>query len=85
MLSSRGASPSVKICNMLLEALVRAGQLDAACKVFAEMRDRQNVTPNAYSYTSMIKALCRAGKVDDGLKMLAELVHAGLQQCADVE
>uniref|UniRef100_J3MRW2 Uncharacterized protein n=1 Tax=Oryza brachyantha TaxID=4533 RepID=J3MRW2_ORYBR len=79
VLSSRGASPSIKTCNAFLEALARAGQLDAARKVFDEMRENRNIALNEYSYTAMIKALCKAGKLDAGFEMLAELWRAGLQ------
>ncbi|TVU46549.1 hypothetical protein EJB05_06090, partial [Eragrostis curvula] len=79
VLCSRGASPSIVTCNILVEALVRAGQLDAASKVFDRMRVGKSVAPDGYTYTSMIKAFCRTGDVDAAFEMLVELQGAGLQ------
>jgi pentatricopeptide repeat protein len=79
VLCSRGASPSIITCNILVEALVRTRQLNAASKVFDQMRASKSVTPDGYTYTSMIKALCRARDVDAAFKMLAELQGTGLQ------
>jgi pentatricopeptide repeat protein len=78
-LCSRGASPSIVTCNILVEALVRAGRLDAAIKVFDQMRSGKSVSPDGYTYTSMIKVLCRAGDVNSAFDMLAELQGTGLQ------
>ncbi|CAD6236569.1 unnamed protein product [Miscanthus lutarioriparius] len=78
-LSTRGASPSIKTCNILVEALGCGGQLDVARKVFGEMRDGKTVAPDVHTYTVMIKALCRAGEIDAAFAMLAELRRSGIQ------
>jgi pentatricopeptide repeat domain-containing protein 1 len=56
----------------VLKACSRAGQMDAAMKVFRQMKANQ-VKPNVYTYTTLINGCAMTKKIDVALRLFAEM------------
>ncbi|XP_017701151.1 pentatricopeptide repeat-containing protein At1g20300, mitochondrial [Phoenix dactylifera] len=68
--------PDVVLYTALVHAWCRAGRLDEAERVFAEMRGH-GITPNVYTYTSVIDSMCRAGQIPRAHELFCQMLDAG--------
>ncbi|XP_073012062.1 uncharacterized protein [Typha latifolia] len=68
--------PDVVLYSALIHAWCRAGRLDKAEQMFAEMR-QLGITPNVYTYTTVIDAMCRAGQLPRAQELLCQMIDAG--------
>ncbi|KAG8057616.1 hypothetical protein GUJ93_ZPchr0002g25471 [Zizania palustris] len=69
-------TPDVVLYTALVHAWCRAGQLDEAERVFAEMQQSE-ITPNVYTYTAVIDAMYRAGQVPRAQELLCQMIDSG--------
>ncbi|KAF0910722.1 hypothetical protein E2562_004712 [Oryza meyeriana var. granulata] len=69
-------SPDVVLYTVLVHAWCRAGRLDEAERVFAEMQ-QSGITPNVYTYTAVIDAMNRAGQVPRAQELLCQMIDSG--------
>lgn len=67
--------PDVVIYSSLVHAWCRAGKLDEAERVFAEMV-ANGIPPNVYTYTAVIDAMCRAGQIPRANELLCQMIDA---------
>ncbi|KAI4989406.1 hypothetical protein ZWY2020_036723 [Hordeum vulgare] len=68
--------PDVVLYTTLVHAWCRAGCLDKAEQVFAEMQ-QAGIMPNVYTYTSVIDAMYRAGQVPRAQELLCQMMDTG--------
>lgn len=68
--------PDVVLYTTLVHAWCRAGCLDKAERVFAEMQ-QAGIMPNVYTYTSVIDAMYRAGQVPRAQELLCQMIDTG--------
>ncbi|KAG6537048.1 pentatricopeptide repeat-containing protein At1g20300, mitochondrial-like [Zingiber officinale] len=68
--------PDVVIYSSLVHAWCRAGKLDEAERVFAEMAT-SGISPNVYTYTAVIDAMCRAEQMPRANELLCQMIDAG--------
>ncbi|WOL18600.1 pentatricopeptide repeat-containing protein [Canna indica] len=68
--------PDVVIYSSLVHAWCRAGKLDEAERVFAEIA-ANGISPNVYTYTPVIDAMCRAGQIPRANELLCQMIDAG--------
>jgi pentatricopeptide repeat protein len=66
-------APDVVLYTTLVHAWCRAGQLDEAERVFAEMK-QSGIMPNVYTYTCVIDAMYRAGQVPRAQELLCQMI-----------
>ncbi|XP_037445086.1 pentatricopeptide repeat-containing protein At1g02060, chloroplastic-like [Triticum dicoccoides] len=76
-------APDAISYNSLLSALCRAGDLQAARKLFDKMRVgekdcKASVSPNVITYTTMIKAYCVRGLADEALAVFNMMAADGV-------
>jgi pentatricopeptide repeat protein len=69
-------APDVVLYTTLVHAWCRAGQLDEAERVFAEMK-QSGIMPNVYTYTCVIDAMYRAGQVPCAQELLCQMIDSG--------
>ncbi|XP_062193192.1 pentatricopeptide repeat-containing protein At1g20300, mitochondrial-like [Phragmites australis] len=69
-------APDVVLYTNVVHAWCRAGQLDEAERVFAEMQ-QSGITPNVYTYTAVIDAMYRAGQVPRAQELLCQMIDSG--------
>ncbi|XP_020585369.1 pentatricopeptide repeat-containing protein At1g02060, chloroplastic-like [Phalaenopsis equestris] len=73
-------APDVVTYNILLDGLIRAGDADAARKLFDEMQKRSSeVVPNVVSYTTLMRGCCSRFMVDEAVALLGKMVDVGLK------
>ncbi|KAJ3692832.1 hypothetical protein LUZ60_011927 [Juncus effusus] len=70
--------PDVVLYSTLINAWCRAGQLDKAEKLFAEM-GQTGLNPNVYTYTCVIDAMCRSGQLPRAQELLCQMISSGCQ------
>ncbi|KAI0529730.1 hypothetical protein KFK09_002288 [Dendrobium nobile] len=63
-----GINPDSYSCNQLLEGLCKAKQNERACKLFANMMEKEELEPNDITFVSVLRGCCVAGLVDKGLE-----------------
>ncbi|KAM0884355.1 hypothetical protein ACQ4PT_031031 [Festuca glaucescens] len=68
--------PDVVLYTTLVHAWCRAGCLDKAERVFAEMQ-QAGIMPNVYTYTAVIDAMYRAGQVPRAQELLCQMMDNG--------
>ncbi|KAL6655137.1 hypothetical protein ACP70R_005963 [Stipagrostis hirtigluma subsp. patula] len=68
--------PDVVLYTTLVHAWCRAGQLNEAERVFAEMQ-QSGIMPNVYTYTAVIDAMYRAGQVPRAQELLCQMIDSG--------
>uniref|UniRef100_A0ACD5YD38 Uncharacterized protein n=1 Tax=Avena sativa TaxID=4498 RepID=A0ACD5YD38_AVESA len=68
--------PDVVLYTTLVHAWCRAGCLEKAERVFAEMQ-QSGIMPNVYTYTSVIDAMYRAGQVLRAQELLCQMIDNG--------
>ncbi|CAH1445567.1 unnamed protein product [Lactuca virosa] len=82
MMKEAGIEPNVLHFTNLIDALSRAGNMDAwgqfekAEEMFSDMFDNGKI-PNVYTYNTMIRGLCMAGKFEYACLMLKEMESRG--------
>uniref|UniRef100_A0A0D9XG76 Pentacotripeptide-repeat region of PRORP domain-containing protein n=1 Tax=Leersia perrieri TaxID=77586 RepID=A0A0D9XG76_9ORYZ len=69
-------TPDVVLYTALVHAWCRAGRLDEAERVFAEMK-QSGIEPNVYTYTAVIDAMYRAGQVPRAQELLCQMIDSG--------
>ncbi|XP_062200137.1 pentatricopeptide repeat-containing protein At1g20300, mitochondrial-like [Phragmites australis] len=69
-------TPDVVLYTAVVHAWCRAGQLDEAERVFAEMQ-QSGIMPNVYTYTAVIDAMYRAGQVPRAQELLCQMIDSG--------
>jgi len=77
MTKDRGLVPSDVALSCMLDAMVSAGQVEAAIELFREWRSL--VPPNTIIFSNLIKGFAARGDADGAMKMFEELKEAGLQ------
>ncbi|KAF8701048.1 hypothetical protein HU200_033943 [Digitaria exilis] len=66
----------VVLYTAVVHAWCRAGRLDEAERVFAEMQ-QSGIMPNVYTYTAVIDAMYRAGQVPRAQELLCQMIDSG--------
>lgn len=69
-------TPDVVLYTAVVHAWCRAGQLDEAERVFAEMQ-QSGIMPNVYTYTAVIDAMYRAGQIPRAQELLCQMIDSG--------
>ncbi|KAJ1290641.1 hypothetical protein BS78_02G260300 [Paspalum vaginatum] len=69
-------TPDVVLYTAVVHAWCRAGRLDEAERVFAEMT-QSGIKPNVYTYTAVIDAMYRAGQVPRAQELLCQMIDSG--------
>jgi len=68
--------PDVVLYTAVVHAWCRAGRLDEAERLFAEMQ-QSGIVPNVYTYTAVIDAMYRAGQVPRAQELLCQMIDSG--------
>ncbi|KAK8965029.1 Pentatricopeptide repeat-containing protein [Platanthera guangdongensis] len=67
---SQGHSADIAAYNSLMAAHCKGGELDAAHKLFQEMKTLHMLVPNAASYAVFIRSYCESKDVDSALRII---------------
>jgi len=76
-----GPAPDCVSYTIVMSALARAGDSDAAERWFEVMRTEERIAPDVQSFNVMVRGLASNGRLDDALKLLDDMRQAGL--CPD--
>ncbi|CAI0470074.1 unnamed protein product [Linum tenue] len=71
-----GVVPNVFTANILINALCKMNDMEAALKVFDEM-PAMRMIPNVVSYTTILGGYASKGEMEKARKVLADLLHRG--------
>ncbi|KAL6176140.1 hypothetical protein ACLB2K_052776 [Fragaria x ananassa] len=74
--TDQGVFPSLKTCNFLLSALVKANELEKSYHVFEVMS--RGVSPDVYLFTTAINAFCKGERVDDAIALFSKMERIGI-------
>ncbi|KAM0952559.1 putative tetratricopeptide-like helical domain superfamily [Dioscorea sansibarensis] len=74
--SHLGISPNTCVRNILIKYICKSGDLNAAFKVFEEMRHSDSSSPpNLITYSTLMAALCNVGKLKDAFQLFEEMIE----------
>ena len=77
MASAFIAGPSAPTFTTVMHWLARAGDVDGAMRVWAEMKAKSR--PTVVSYTACVKILFDAGRAEEARRVFKEMVAEGLR------
>ncbi|MQM13186.1 hypothetical protein Taro_046108 [Colocasia esculenta] len=63
--------------DLLVPALARSGRLDAALKLYEEMKSSPGLRPSFSIYSSLVDSLGKSGRLDQSLRLYREMQGAG--------
>merc|ERR1719377_284528 len=63
----------------LIKGFARAGEVDQAMNVFAQMHKERNVIPDLITFSILIKANCDADRLEEALKLLVAMTDLNLR------
>jgi pentatricopeptide repeat protein len=69
-------SPDVVLYSALINAWCRAGHLDRAEEIFAQM-NQSGIPPNVYTYTCIMDAMYRAGQLPRAQELFCQMIDSG--------
>ncbi|KAG2293598.1 hypothetical protein Bca52824_040267 [Brassica carinata] len=69
----------VECYNALLNSLARFGMVDEMEKLYVEMLEEGEVSPNVYTYNKMVFGYCKVGNVVKAKEYVSKIVEAGLE------
>ncbi|KAK9117417.1 hypothetical protein Sjap_016364 [Stephania japonica] len=75
-ISFLGLSPSTRLYNSVIDALVKSNSLDLAYLKFQQMRT-DDCIPDRFTYNILIHGVCRIGIVDEAIRLLKQMEGSG--------
>ncbi|KAK9119943.1 hypothetical protein Scep_018036 [Stephania cephalantha] len=75
-ISLLGLSPSTRLYNSVIDALVKSNSLDLAYFKFQQMRT-DDCIPDRFTYNILIHGVCRIGIVDEAIRLLKQMEGSG--------
>ncbi|KAK6930244.1 Pentatricopeptide repeat, partial [Dillenia turbinata] len=75
-ISFLGLSPSTRLYNAVIDALVKSNSLDLAYLKFHNMAV-DNCKPDRFTYNILIHGVCRIGVVDEALRLIKQMESIG--------
>ncbi|KAJ0035333.1 hypothetical protein Pint_24394 [Pistacia integerrima] len=75
-ISFLGISPSTRLYNAVIDALVKSNSIDLAYLKFQEM-SVDNCKPDRFTYNILIHGVCRIGVVDEALRLVKQMEGVG--------
>jgi pentatricopeptide repeat protein len=75
-ISFLGLSPTTRLCNAVIDALVKANSLDLAYLKFQQMA-ADNCIPDRFTYNILIHGVCKIGVVDEALRLVKQMEVLG--------
>ncbi|CDY60361.1 BnaCnng36130D [Brassica napus] len=79
LLVNNGFKLRVECYNALLNSLARFGMVDEMEKLYVEMLEEGEVSPNVYTYNKMVFGYCKVGNVVKAKEYVSKIVEAGLE------
>ena len=76
-MAESGSAVDAVTCNLLVPALARSGRLDAALKLYDEMRSTLRHQITSQTFSSLIDSLGKSGRLDLALKVYSEMKADG--------
>ncbi|KAK6265314.1 hypothetical protein QUC31_016151 [Theobroma cacao] len=75
-ISFLGISPSTRLYNAVIDALIKSNSLDLAYLKFQQM-SADNCKPDRFTYNILIHGVCRTGVVDEALRLVKQMEGLG--------
>ncbi|KAF5201721.1 Pentatricopeptide repeat-containing protein [Thalictrum thalictroides] len=75
-ISFLGLSPTTRLYNAVIDALVKSNSLDLAYFKFQQM-PADNCVPDRFTYNILIHGVCKNGIVDEALRLLKQMEGSG--------
>ncbi|KAI6692952.1 hypothetical protein NL676_020662 [Syzygium grande] len=75
-ISFLGFSPTTRIYNAVIDALVKANSLDKAYLKFQQMA-ADNCKPDRFTYNILVHGVCRAGVMDEARRLVKQMEGVG--------
>lgn len=75
-ISFLGLSPSTRLYNALLDALIKSNSLDLAYLKFQQMPS-DYCRPDRFTYNILVHGVCKAGVVDEALRLVKQMEGFG--------
>ncbi|XP_022760644.1 putative pentatricopeptide repeat-containing protein At3g16890, mitochondrial [Durio zibethinus] len=75
-ISFLGISPSTRLYNAVIDALIKSNSLDLAYLKFQQM-PADNCKPDRFTYNILIHGVCRTGVMDEALRLVKQMEGLG--------
>uniref|UniRef100_A0A803NCF6 Pentatricopeptide repeat-containing protein n=1 Tax=Chenopodium quinoa TaxID=63459 RepID=A0A803NCF6_CHEQI len=75
-ISFLGLSPTTRLYNAVLDALIKSNSLDLAYFKFQQMT-ADYCKPDRFTYNILIHGVCKAGVVDEALRLVKQMTNLG--------
>ena len=75
-ISFLGISPSTRLYNAVIDALIKSNSLDLAYLKFQQM-SADNCKPDRFTYNILIHGICRIGVMDEALRLVKQMETLG--------
>ncbi|XWS53543.1 hypothetical protein CRYUN_Cryun10bG0010300 [Craigia yunnanensis] len=75
-ISFLGISPSTRLYNAVIDALIKSNSLDLAYLKFQQM-SADNCKPDRFTYNILIHGICRIGVMDEALRLVKQMESLG--------
>merc|ERR1719408_764770 len=76
---NEGGTMNTVLFTTLIKGFARAGEVDQAMGIYAQMRGERNVTPDLITFSILIKANCDADRLEAALQLLEAMMNLNLR------
>ncbi|KAL2921196.1 hypothetical protein RDABS01_012687 [Bienertia sinuspersici] len=77
-ISYLGLSPTTRLYNAVLDALIKSNSLDLAYLKFQQM-PADYCKPDRFTYNILIHGVCKAGVIDEALRLVKQMASVGYE------